>query len=388
MIYQATANLKVLKSKTLVNGKHSVVIRVYSKVLKKNKDYSTGESVTDTGQFTSTSLKLLERANDVILKLNVNNVPFTFEMFESHFLDRVLGQSLIKFIDSEVAEMNKLNKSSRTQVDLKRRLVEFTGGKDILFHDITFTFIQKFKAHLAGTNSINSIRIYFRTLKALWNKAQKHGLISKILENPLRGEKLQSTPTFKRYLMKSELDAIMVFDKEIPRSYYEDARRMFYFSYQCYGMNPTDMFRLKWSNISNGVITYSRRKTGDQFRIKINTKIQEILDYYKATNVNSAFVFPVLKDGMEETEIKKEVANWGRNIAKNIRRIAEACDIPNFKEIDAYTSRHTFACHYLKLEPNASIYDLMKYMGHSSESATRFYISSLKIDLERELTWI
>lgn len=385
---QARAALAILKSKKTVGGEYPVVVRVYSSIHKKNRDYGTGDFVDiDCNLFPEDSNRFLCNATEILNRMHVNGIAFNFDLFDRQFTDNAGGLSLVKFIASRIVAMDEQKRSSGTYKDLKRRLLEFSGGKDIVFSDLSTSTMDRFKGFLAKTNSENSINIYLRTLKAIWNKAREDGLISKALDNPLNGFKLQSVPTFKMYISNDDLHKIISYSEKIPRSFSKDAQLMFYFSYLCHGMNPIDMFKLKWSNVSNGTITFRRQKTRVPFTIKIKSEVGEILDHYEKSK-KSDYIFPVLNDRMSDLEQRRQIGNWRATIAKNIRRIAKIQSVPNYREIDAYTARHTFASHFLLYQKSASIYELMQYMGHSSEKTTRFYINTLKIDLDQEMPWM
>ena len=66
------------------------------------------------------------------------------------------------------------------------------------------------------------------------------------------------------------------------------------FSVYSRGMNFKDMMTLKWSDIHNNRIYYVRSKTKGKLNFEIIPPLQEILNYYKAQNRNTDFVFPIL----------------------------------------------------------------------------------------------
>lgn len=375
------------------DGRIPVVIRVYSPAHKRNRDYVTGEMAdpdeVDAYEFGSLSTSALNEAKKVIDRMYANDVPFDWQVFEGQFLQRSSGTTINRVLRDKIASLRMANKSTTSHRDLERELERFRG-ENIPLTSINRTFIRKFIEMLSQSNSENSIRMYLRTLRARLNDAKRDGLLHKTFEDPMEGMDLKSKPSFKRHLTREELELLVSYSDEIPRSRSRDSQHMFHLSYLCRGMNPVDMFMLKWSDVHTDAISYFRTKTKGIFKIKITPKIREILNYFKEKYPDSTYILPVFWEDMDMSKenVERVTKNMCRTIAKNMRRIAKIVGVPHEEEINAYTARHTFAAHYLMYDKTPSIYKLMQYMGHSSEQATRFYIASLRIDLSEELEWM
>ena len=68
-------------------------------------------------------------------------------------------------------------------------------------------------------------------------------------------------------------------------------RDMFMFSFYTRGMSFVDMIYLRKSDISDGMLTYKRKKTGQTLTLRIEPPLQRIIDRY---NGDSPYILPVL----------------------------------------------------------------------------------------------
>jgi hypothetical protein len=58
-------------------------------------------------------------------------------------------------------------------------LKKFNGGKDIKFNEVNYDFLKKFEEyHFSRGNSINGLASYMKTIRAIYNKAIKDGIIT------------------------------------------------------------------------------------------------------------------------------------------------------------------------------------------------------------------
>ena len=390
---KASSSLKLDHAHPRKDGSIPVVVRVYSPAHKRNRDYATGQIVhpddVEDPEFTTSSLGHLNRSRRVIDRLYANEIPFDWEVFEKQFLNRSTAATVNQLLRDKIADLTARNKSTTTHKDLLRWLESFRG-ENIPLTSLNQSFIKKFTSHLSPTNNQNSINIYLRTLRARINDAKRDGLLHRDFENPIISNSVRPSTAFKRHLTREELALLVEWDGKIHRSRSRESQYMFHLSYLCRGMNPVDMFSLEWPHVGAGYISYHRTKTGDMFKIKITPKIQDILNYFREKYPGSKYILPVLHEGMDmkKKNIERITKNRCRVIANNMRKIAKIVGVPHENEINAYTARHTFAAHYLLYDKQPSIYRLMKFLGHSSEQATRFYIASLRIDLSDELDWM
>ena len=92
------------------------------------------------------------------------------------------------------------------------------------------------------------------------------------------------------------------------------ARDMFLFSFYTRGMSFIDMAYLKKKNLSNGTLSYCRRKTGQQLLIRLEKCMKEIIEKYD--NPVSEYVLPIIRLGNGD----------GRTIHSISRKLIEYCN--------------------------------------------------------------
>ena len=138
-------------------------------------------------------------------------------------------------------------------------------------------------------------------------------------------------------------------------------------------MNFSDIAKLKWVNIRNNRIEYTRSKTGKTFSVGILPVTQEILDYYKEFNPDSEYIFPILSRG-HKTDIQKRdrIKSVLKRINKHMKQIAESVGIET--KLTSYIARHTYAM-VLK-RGGADISKISDALGHQNVDVTQSYLDS------------
>ena len=225
--------------------------------------------------------------------------------------------------------------------------------------------------HLAKGNSINSLGVYMRSLRAIYNKGVKAGVVPKELPYPFAEYKIKTKPTAKRAISYESVKKIM--DLELSEShpcFHE--RNIFVASFLAYGMNYADLAMLKLSHVADGRLTYHRQKTGKIYDIKITPQLDEILSYYMKGKTTDDFIFPIVK--RDSSELQYRDVMWARrryNVKlKEIGKLA-GLDTP----LTSYVARHTFAS--LANHQGIPVSAISHMLGHSDLKTTQVYLESL-----------
>lgn len=206
---------------------------------------------------------------------------------------------LFTYIDKEVE--NKRNTQRFGPAILfrttKESIKRFTKGKDILFRDITYSFVSDYINHLRERGlKENTIHMYLRNFRSIYNKARKEGYVTAKL-SPFEEIKMNGTATVKRAISKEVMRKIAYAnfssDKEV-----DQVRDIFMFSYYTRGMSMVDLLYLKHSDIKGGVIYYARNKTSQNIEIAVTEPLQKLIDKYRS---NSIYVLPYLCSNSKET---------------------------------------------------------------------------------------
>ena len=143
---------------------------------------------------------------------------------------------------------------------------------------------------------------------------------------------------------------------------------MFLFSFYTRGMSFIDMAYLKKKDLSNGILSYRRRKTGQQLFIRWEKCMQEIVDKYD-TDYCSPFLLPILKYPYDRNQYKNMLYRTNKSL-KEIAKMA-GLSIP----LTLYVARHSWAS--IAKSKNIPISVISEGMGHDSEMTTQIYLASL-----------
>lgn len=328
----------------------STVSRLNNFIQKKKSDaMDILLALHESGKLQSLSLAELRR------KIQSENAPGSF----FPFAEQLIGEL-------KKSHRNGTAKAYQNTMDMVKN---FCQTKRLAFSDITYSFLTKLEAHhLAKGNGLNGLAAYLRSLRAIYNKAIKAGIIDKE-QYPFDVYKIRTTPTEKRALDAEPLKKLIYLNLN-PSDPLFHARNYFFASYLMYGMNFTDMAFLKKENIIHNRIHYRRRKTSKLYDIKVTAPLTAILSLYNTSG--SEYVFPILK--REESELSFKDIMWARKkYNKKLQLLATLCGIES--RLTSYVSRHSFATQAMLLEIPLNAISAM--LGHSSLKTTQIYLKSL-----------
>lgn len=271
---------------------------------------------------------------------------------------------------SRLLEANRFGNASiyKTVVNV---LKTFHKAKKLDLKQINYDFLKRFETfHLSKGNSINSLSVYLRTIRAIFNQAVSAGIIDKKYY-PFDSYSIRQTKTQKRAISNEELKRVIALQLDESHACF-NARNYFIISYMLYGINFIDMAFLRTSNIIDGRINYIRRKTGKEYSIKISPQLNVLLDHYLSINRDNEFIFPIVKRTNQLEQFKD--VKWARSrYNKRLKEIAKLCGIE--LNLTSYVSRHSFATQAML--KNVPLNAISEMMGHSRLNTTQVYLKSL-----------
>ena len=148
------------------------------------------------------------------------------------------------------------------------------------------------------------------------------------------------------------------------------ARDMFLFSFYTRGMSFIDMAYLKKSDLKNGILTYRRRKTGQQLTIKWEKCMEEIVNKYEGRSAMQ-YLLPIITNSFANERVQYMNALSRVNVTlKEVARLVDL-QIP----LTMYCARHGWAS--VAKSKNIPLSVISEGMGHDSEETTRIYLASL-----------
>lgn len=391
----------VRKTKSGDNG----ISRIYWRVTYKQKQkylftgYSFSE--TDWKDFTDRSLKkhkgtketlqgyFDETLKPIIDKLSKAN-NFSFDA-----LNIELGKSDIKTVnDAFNSKIDALIKSNRignsTIYKTVRNSLENYKGRNISFNSITVSFLNNYEAHLKAEGvKTATISLYMRTLRAIINNdgkpylkgdAYPFGRGKYLIKTSKGGEKIALT--------LRQIHAIESLDCGDQLT--EFCRDLWLFSFYGSGINFTDIFRLKYTDIVMGELNFVRFKTRNTKTDEtfINVPILEPMKRIIAKHGNKSkggYIFPLLNDCTNEQDRRKKIFNITHESNKRIKAICRELKhddstlmIPDYDSVNNYTARHSYATILNKLKVPESF--ISQQLGHSKQNVTQGYFNEFDRD--------
>lgn len=381
------------KSKKLRDNTHPIMIRISFN--KKRKYYATGVSALEK-YWDSEMERLRGRSNkeknfileqydsnvrNILDHFRINEIPFSFEKFSNKLIGGINGDVFL-FFDEQINLLAKKGKIGNKDVYTvaKNRLQAFHKNKQLSFSEITPAFLDKFEGFLiskgSGKGGVNN---YFRTIRALYNKAIAQGVTSqefypfknKQNSNGYDMSKLKATYAPKS-LSLEDLEKIKNFNIA-KHPHLQNSYNIAMFTYYSKGMNFTDIANLRWLDIYNNRISYMRKKTGTQFTISISEMLQKILDDY--SGVHPVYVFNILNDFHRTEQQKKDrIKKCRYRFNKDLKEIGELLNLK--VELTSYVFRHTYAT-TLKRK-GVSVELISQSMGHKNVEVTNHYLKSFE----------
>lgn len=375
--YPIIFRLTHLRKTTSISTGYSILEKYWdSKKCTIKRNYTRVESIA---RLNTLLLKEEARANDIINQLYDKGKLnyFSITQVKNRITRNNTYDSFYKYGEllSEELKVSHQYGTSRSYRGIISILRTFTKGKDLKFNELNYDFIKRFERyHLAKGNSINSLSVYLRAIKAIYNKGIKAGLVEKEAY-PFANYSIRQTPTEKRALNIDDIRKII--ELEIPKDMVlYRYRNYFICSFLLYGMNFTDMCYLKLKNIIDGRIKFRRKKTSKLYDIKITEQLAQILSIYLKGKRKEDYIFPVIK--RENPELQEREISWERQrYNKGLKTIGEMCGIE--QRLTTYVSRHSFATQAML--NNVPLQAISAMLGHSKLNTTQIYLKSLPTNL-------
>ena len=338
----------------------AVIVPSWTGIDQKNYLQSVINSIEWDIKRLKTIIALYERGNksyasdDIILKFN----------------RQADEQSLFSFMQGVIEQLKRLNRirTSETYTVTLASFMKFRDGQDILLCEIDGDVMMLYEAWLkANGNCPNTISFYMRILRAVYNRAVEKGVTEQ--KFPFKHVYTGIDKTVKRAVPLKTVKRIKELDLKT-KPHLDYARDMFLFSFYTRGMSFVDMAYLKKSDLKNGILTYRRRKTGQQLTVKWEKCMEEIVAKYESHSATQ-YLLPIITVLHTDERVQYKNALCRVNIAlKEIARLVGLV-LP----LSMYCARHAWAS--IAKSKNIPLAVISEGMGHDSEETTRIYLASL-----------
>ena len=199
--------------------------------------------------------------------------------------------------------------------------------------------------------------------------------------NPFAKYKVGSlwTRTRKRAITKEDIQKLVALEiaPNYRTDYAEFARDIFLFSYYTAGINFTDIATLRYCDIVDGRIYYSRHKTQKLLSFQLVPNAMRIIEKYsKANHAQEDYIFPILDRTEHKTaqQIFNRTHKVLRKVNRELKTLGEQIGLE--MPLTTYVARHTFATVLKRSGVNIAI--ISESLGHSDLSTTQIYLDSFE----------
>ena len=311
----------------------------------------------------------VERLTKIIRQFDNKGVSYSADDVIEEFHRYANEYSLFNYMESIIIKLkqNGKTRTSETYTVTLNSFKKFHKNEDIMLDCINSELMQAYEAwHKQRGISPNTISFYTRILRAVYNRAVEAEIIEN--HNPFRHVYTGVDKTVKRALPLPIIKKIKSLDLSLTPAL-DFARDMFIMSFMLRGMSFIDMAYLRKTDLSNGYVTYRRRKTGQRLTIEWANDMQMILKKYPENE--SDYLLPIIRHS--GTNERYTYRNVGYNINRNLKTVAKmiGLSIP----LTMYVSRHSWASAAKAKGIPLSV--ISEGMGHDSEATTQIYLASL-----------
>jgi integrase/recombinase XerD len=392
-----SARFVCLTGKTVKGDLHPIRLQLIQHL--KIRRFTTGEACAvkdwdaDTGRMkprakgaanVNRTLNALATKVEGIVDALIVHDALSFDAFEARYRNPKATADVLAFmakLEQDYAAQDRLGYAGtfRTAASALRRL---SNGKPMRYTDLTARKLEELEQMLKGEGCTGGgIAAYMRAIRVAVNKAIEEGHMGadrypfkKSGHAGYDVSRLKSNAA-PRALSEADVDKMkhFPFDKA---PHLADSVRLFLFIFYADGMNFQDVARLKRTDLKDGRIFYTRKKTGRPINIPVDNTLADILAHFDGHD--GPYLFPYL--GTAHVTAQQQ---WDR-IRKCLKRVnAELKEAANVVGIDTplttYVARHSaFTTYYRK---GVALEHISELARHSSPAVTQLYLQSLGADV-------
>ncbi len=383
----ATFKLVLDTRRAKKNGTYNIVFRITS--YKKFKDISTGYSVNKE-EFDVTTATIINNAtfNAQLQELNThyvnrfrtfmnNNIGSEdLEAIKSYLVDKLPDEVTVQeFWNEHIQSLHIANRSGGARVyKTALSVISKEMNLDVPFKKISYKDIVALETKLYQRGlSINGMGSYFRSFKAICNKAINYDLAPQECY-PFRKFKIKKTKTTPRVLTMEEMRRYMHLNLEKSHPLYKtwNIGKLILI---LRGINITDLLLLTQNNIVNDRIIYTRKKTGKLYSIQITDEVRKILSEFKS-NIT---LLGVLNDNdhKDKAKLVEIIIQRRKVINAQLKRIGLM--LKTKEDLSSYVFRYSYANFAKQLGIPIDI--ISSLLGHKMGlDVTNIYLQDFNID--------
>ena len=279
-----------------------------------------------------------------------------------------------QFAEGQIQDMvnSKRIGNARVYKHTLKAVKNFRKNKDFTFDELNLDFLKRFeKHHLGKGNKLGGLSVYLRTIRAINRKAIKAGIADKE-GYAFDDYVIRSGKPEKRALPIDAIRKIAELKLDENTALFRD-RNIFMMSFLLNGMSYVDMAHLKLSNIVDGRIKYSRKKTDQPYNIKIHDQLNPLLSYFTEGKEKADYLLNVVKSE-NPTESYNQIVWARKRFNDNLKKLGELAEIE--ENITSYAARHSFASG--ANEMGIPLTAISQMLGHKRICTTQAYLANLR----------
>ncbi len=325
----------------------------------------------------------VEEQIDSILKIG----GFSFDTLNKR-MGKGTDNNIFTFYENKIQELiNSGQLGTSIWYKYSSNSIKLYTNNQLRFSDITIDWLKKFESWLLledkekkkKAKSYTTISMYMRALQSIINIGKELGYIT-AAQYPF-GKGKYEIPTGEGRNLALTLSQIgQLMHYEVKTENEDRCRDLWFFSYLCNGINMVDLLKLKYSDISNGEISFYRQKTirKTKNKKKISAPLlpqmeQIITKWGNRTKAPNNYIFPFLTEGITLVDEQRIIKNVTHLVNDKMQLIAKNLNLP---KISTYTARHSFAT-VLK-RSGANIAFISESLGHTNLDTTENYLASFE----------
>lgn len=295
-------------------------------------------------------------------------------------------------------KFKRTNAAGRAKLDelrgeLQANSKTIRAGRVINFFEVTPEFLRKYEKWMGDKRTACIMNI--RCMKGIFNMAIADN--AKKVPADLypfarnRHEKnkyaIPSTEGTKFALSEEQLNTLLSFKSENKDLMF--ALDFWNLSYMLWGLNITDLCRLRFKDIQGDTIVLTRHKTRNTTKVKKKMTIplpqeaKDIINRWGNRSLNpEEYIFPVLTRGQTARQDKFRISDFTKKrVNRPLAVISKQLKFP-FR-VTSYIARHTYAT--LSLIKGASILFIMEALGHNNPKTTLNYFHGFDIETKKRI---
>jgi len=333
-------------------------------------------------------------------KITEANGNFSLDVLDQRFNVKVSDFKKVSFQYSQVIDRMKRNGQLSTAEIYSLSFKSISDYCDttgqhpdkITFDKITPDWLEGYERHMRlKGRTANTIGIYLRPLKTIYNKAISENEVSgKLFPFGKKKYKIPASVGRKRALTLEQVQTLLKSEPQTPEQ--QKAKDFWFLSLYCSGANIADIARWKWKNKfdtsdSGTYIEYYRTKTKSTtkdkqalLRVYLTDYCLQVIEKCGTPPAPENYIFDIIDHSMNPEAKRNSIKAFTRFINQHIKKLAKANGLP--EGISTYYARHSFAT--IGIQNGQSLEFMQRELGHKSMATTQNYFSGFDNETKKQ----